>query len=840
MKGMKVFNLLVVLSLLFAAGLTVQPVEAQDFGGDEISRDSLFVPGEVVVAFQDGQQPAAYAAQASALAGEVGAQVVGLSANAALLSFDAEADVDALVGQLGAAAGVKYAEPNYIRWIPEADPRGQAGKLTEVTRKDPNGNAFKVPVADLLAMRTVRKGSGAQGIPTYPVEAFNNWGWSAIYADVIWPNTSASPQVCVLDTGVDISHPDLKGRAINGKDFVNEDTIPNDDNGHGTHVAGVISASINNKIGLSGVSNGQVVAVKVLSAQGWGTTWDITQGIDYCAGLPAVKVINMSLGGSSASAYEYDRLENAILIKGKLLAAAAGNSGVSSLHYPSGWAEDSVCRDGTNAFPGACSTTPTDPARNLIANGILSVGAGRSPFFGDVWVDANGDSVEDANEVIGATACATDFSNFGFWVEIVAPGESIYSTVPVSYGFFNKYFYGSDPDGDGYDSWDGTSMATPHVAGAAARVWSIAPTATNTAIHNALINGGFLLNTTTDPGFDTDTNGYEDTDYTGDAPFCWPDATGGAWNDTSNAVYLDVAFPMGRTALSVAVSDAVTGLPLDGATVKAFQGTVMKDQAKVARYNRWVDLINLPHNVATSIRVNKTSYTTGDVEVANLMAPAGLYFANTWDMVVAVPPTGRVTGVVTWGDYSYDLDLYGWLPNTVPGALTMGPIGPVEPGDLSGFPFARWNRDGGNWVSGDWLSFESISMAPRVGFPSQPYYHNYSGNPAARYDFMVTDYGTGFLEYANYVKFRIWAGGKIIATQAKTDLCDTNGADDIMGNSDDEVWWHIGFTRASSVTTTPANPAGFVSVDTCSTDLGGPGSTVPYVHAGTSLRSINK
>ena len=86
--------------------------------------------------------------------------------------------------------------------------------------------------------------------------------------------------------------------------------------------------------------------------------------------------------------------------------------------------------------------------------------------------------------------CATwisPTSNYGSWVEIVAPGESIYSTLPVSYPFWNNYYLGSSP---GYESWNGTSMAAPHVAGAAARTWSFYPTEDNSWIHDRLLDPG--------------------------------------------------------------------------------------------------------------------------------------------------------------------------------------------------------------------------------------------------------------------------------------------------------------------------------------------------------------
>ena len=105
--------------------------------------------------------------------------------------------------------------------------------------------------------------------------------------------------------------------------------------------------------------------------------------------------------------------------------AAAGNETTSDYAYPAGWAQDST-----------------------IGHGLLSVGASRMPtewYEYSIWVDTNGDNMEagDGGEYFNWDDCATWFSNYGSWVEIVAPGESIYSTLPVSYPFWNNYYYGS-------------------------------------------------------------------------------------------------------------------------------------------------------------------------------------------------------------------------------------------------------------------------------------------------------------------------------------------------------------------------------------------------------------
>lgn len=104
----------------------------------------------------------------------------------------------------------------------------------------------------LAAMRRISKQADGtiKAIPTFPNEftysGYNTNGFDLINAEVIYRDTATTPGVCVIDTGVDANHSDLSGKIVNGYDFVNNDPLPNDDNGHGTHVAGIITAKGNN------------------------------------------------------------------------------------------------------------------------------------------------------------------------------------------------------------------------------------------------------------------------------------------------------------------------------------------------------------------------------------------------------------------------------------------------------------------------------------------------------------------------------------------------------------------------------------------------------------------
>jgi thermitase len=232
--------------------------------------------------------------------------------------------------------------------------------------------------------------------------------------------------IAVVDTGVQSSHPDLAGKVVAGYDFVNNDSDPSDDQGHGTHCAGIAAAQTNNGTGIAGIAgwNGdssasdavstKIMPVKVLAADGSGTTSGVADGIIYAADHGA-KVINLSLGGGGTIT-----LENAVnyaFSKGCVIVGAAGNSGSSSLSYP-------------GAYPNVLSVASTDSTDTL-----------------------------------------SNFSNYGSWVKVAAPGQDIAST----------YING------GYVYMSGTSMATPLVAGQAALIRSQNPSLSNAQVESLIV-----------------------------------------------------------------------------------------------------------------------------------------------------------------------------------------------------------------------------------------------------------------------------------------------------------------------------------------------------------------
>ena len=205
----------------------------------------------------------------------------------------------------------------------------------------------------------------------------------------------------VIDTGIDLSHPDLNVDAARSRSFLSSGvnyTSPQDANGHGTHVAGTIGAK-NNSIGVVGVAaNATVVAVRVLDETGSGSSSGVIAGIDYVGANGRVgDVANMSLGGGLSQALD-DAVLNASN-KGILFALAAGNSSTSA--------------------------TLSSPGR------------------------VNGPNIYTVSAMDQADTWAY-FSNYGNPpIDVCMPGYNIYST----------YLSG------GYTTMSGTSMATPHMAG---------------------------------------------------------------------------------------------------------------------------------------------------------------------------------------------------------------------------------------------------------------------------------------------------------------------------------------------------------------------------------------
>lgn len=185
--------------------------------------------------------------------------------------------------------------------------------------------------------------------PAAPAESLP-WGVDRIGADLVWDqnhdlqvdtgaNAGAGVKVAVLDTGIDLDHPDLRANVKGGVNTINPRKSADDDNGHGTHVAGIVAA-VDNAIGVLGVApRAWLYAVKVLDRQGSGFVSDIIEGLQWCIDN-GMQVVNMSFGTSSDVQSFHDAIV-AAYNAGLVLVAAAGNSGPGddTVLYPARYPE---------------------------------------------------------------------------------------------------------------------------------------------------------------------------------------------------------------------------------------------------------------------------------------------------------------------------------------------------------------------------------------------------------------------------------------------------------------------------------------------------------------------
>jgi hypothetical protein len=256
-------------------------------------------------------------------------------------------------------------------------------------------------------------------------ELDNSWGVKRIGAGLVHDsgnNGGAGVKVAIIDTGIDYNHSDLYANYAGGYDFVNSDDDPMDDNGHGTHVAGIIAA-LDNEIGVVGVApEAELYALKALDKTGSGYVSDVIYAIQWASdpdgdgsAKDRLDIINMSLGADVGNIF-FKWACNLAYRDGLLLVAAAGNGG--SVIYPAAYSS------------------------------VIAVSA----------------TSQDNDNTIAS------FSSTGSEVELAAPGVNIYST------YLNN----------NYKTFDGTSMSSPHVAGTAALVWADKPGWSNKKIRAQL------------------------------------------------------------------------------------------------------------------------------------------------------------------------------------------------------------------------------------------------------------------------------------------------------------------------------------------------------------------
>ncbi|UQD50821.1 peptidase S8 [Bacillus methanolicus] len=166
------------------------------------------------------------------------------------------------------------------------------------------------------------------------------WNLPVIQTEAGWDITKGDEKIiiAVVDTGVDLNHPDLRKRLTKGYNVLENNDYPDDDNGHGTHVAGIIASETNNREGIAGITwYNKIMPIKAMGAEGYGSTFDIAKGIIWAADHGA-KVINLSLGNYHPSslmkeAVKYAFEKNAVII------SAAGNDNSNHPSFPAAYPE---------------------------------------------------------------------------------------------------------------------------------------------------------------------------------------------------------------------------------------------------------------------------------------------------------------------------------------------------------------------------------------------------------------------------------------------------------------------------------------------------------------------
>lgn len=344
-------------------------------------------------------------------------------ANEALISFDDEASyedvtgaVDAAGGQLaGYLAGLGVWQARF----PAVDSMAQLKEALQGLAKQPH----------VTGTEANGLGTTAEVIPNDPRYG-NQWAPSRVRADEAWVvnrGTGSPVTVAVLDTGV-AAHEDLAGKIAGGWNPVNWNGNFNDRHGHGTHVAGIIAANTDNSTGVAGTCWGcRILAEKVLNDNGNGDNAHLAVGILHAVASGA-QVLNMSL-------QRYPRSEAVVIalrvayLANRVVVAAAGNDNTSTKSYPGAYDSEQF-----SSFFGLFK-------RNYYVPNLTVAASTR-------------------------TDTRAEFSNFGSWVDLAAPGVGIESTVPNPSGMCGNV---------NYCQVNGTSQATPIVAGASALLRSQHP-----------------------------------------------------------------------------------------------------------------------------------------------------------------------------------------------------------------------------------------------------------------------------------------------------------------------------------------------------------------------------
>lgn len=428
----KIITLSTIIIAIIAFALSSSPSRAQTDISQFSFDEGTYVKGQIIVGFKDGMSPQdleAKVANRVARAESIGGKLQNIRENIQYALSGTEKPEDSLTAIQNINNTVGFSSSNYIQSF-----EGTEAYVYSVSKTIPPQEILR-QYADLSSVEYVEPDGMA-----YAFKAPNDtdyaklWAMPKIKAEDAWEISTGSNSVTVgiVDTGVQVNHPDLQGNAQKSDAISPACTVNGDKGAHGSHVAGTIGAVGNNSTGVAGINwtvkiNGYGVLCSVCDngGIGCGSFSDIITGINKAVS-DNVDIINMSLGGNQHSTAMQQALRNA-RNQGILVVVAAGNSNADTIgFYPA-------------RYPEVMTVSATGPNDEKAA-----------------------------------------YSNFGNAVDIAAPGGNgprggctaplcIYSTLPSGYG-----------------SYQGTSMASPHVAGAAALLLSVNPNLTPDQLQQAL------------------------------------------------------------------------------------------------------------------------------------------------------------------------------------------------------------------------------------------------------------------------------------------------------------------------------------------------------------------
>jgi thermitase len=388
---------IIIAILLFIIGLVVYissfgPMSSEESSSQDVTNapsagttpKATRVEGQVIVKFKPGVTDAQITNRLSPLHASIKSQIEEIKATVITVPPGQE---DAILKDLANDPLVQYAEPDYIYQL----------------EFSPNDTDFSKQWGLVNTGQTVNNKPGKAD--------------ADIDADLAWDvSKGTGVKVAILDSGLDVNHPELGSKVVLSKGFSTTTII--DENGHGTHVAGILAANTNNGQGIAGVCpDCQLIIGKIANAEGSVEGSAIAASITWAADSGA-QVINMSIAGPSFSQAVQDSV-NYAWGKNVVIVAAAGNTGLTAKNYPAAYAN----------VVSVANTNSSDAKRSDSA--------------------------------------------YGTWVQIAAPGDNIYSTLPTT---------PSHMSGINFGYLSGTSMASPVVAGVAALVWKTQYGTNNAAV----------------------------------------------------------------------------------------------------------------------------------------------------------------------------------------------------------------------------------------------------------------------------------------------------------------------------------------------------------------------